>query len=159
MKRLAAALLFIFASIMATNGQICNSPRFTETLFYPGFDVLVDTNVIYGNAINLLGASETLSLKMAFPKLSVDTMQKRPLVSLIHGGGFVGGDKSELNTEAFLFARRGFVAVTSDYRLGRYCKGPDSLSYDKVVYRAVQDGNAALRFMVSKADSIGIDTN
>lgn len=159
MKRLAAALLFIFASIMATNGQICNSPRFTETLVYPGFDVLVDTNVIYGNAINLLGASETLSLKMAFPKLSVDTMQKRPLVFLIHGGGFVGGDKSELNTEAFLFARRGFVAVTIDYRLGRYCKGPDSLSYDKAVYRAVQDGNAALRLMVSKADSIGIDTN
>jgi poly(3-hydroxybutyrate) depolymerase len=159
MKRLAAALLFIFASIMATIGQICNSPRFTETLVYPGSDIFIDSNVIYGHAINWVGADETLSLNMAFPKLAIDTMQKRPLVFLIHGGGFVGGDKTNLNGEAYLFARRGFVAVTIDYRLGRDCSGPDTLSYDKAVYRAVQDANAALRFMVSKADSLRIDTN
>lgn len=51
---------------------------------------------------------------MAFPKLFIDTIQKRPLVFLIHGGGFAGGDKSDINNSAFLFARGGFVAVTID---------------------------------------------
>ncbi len=159
MKRLLMIICF-FAVSMGGFSQICSSPRFTETLVYSNpSDIFVDSNIIYGHAINWLGADETLSLNMAFPKLSVDTMQKRPMVFLIHGGGFVGGNKRDLNYEAFQFARRGFISVTIDYRLGRDCSGPDTLSYDKAVYRAMQDANAAMRFMVSKADSIGLDTN
>lgn len=158
MKKLFAAVCFFILSL-GVFSQICSSPRFTETIVYSPADIYVDSNVVYGSAINWVGANETLSLNMAFPKLSVDTMQKRPLVFLIHGGGFVGGHKRDLNYEVLQFARRGFVSVTIDYRLGRDCSGPDTLSYDKAVYRAVQDANAAMRFMVSKADSIGIDTN
>jgi predicted esterase len=139
--------------------QVCNSPRFTETLVYANADIFIDSNVVYGNAINWVGANETLTYNIAYPKLNVDTMQKRPLVFLIHGGGFVSGDKSDFNGTALLFARRGFISVTIDYRLGRDCSGSDSLSYDKAVYRAVQDGKAAMRFIVNQADSIRLDTN
>jgi acetyl esterase/lipase len=158
MKKILFAPLFILLTTTLSS-QICSSNRFTEVLVYPPSDIFIDSNIIYGHAINWTGANETLTLNMCFPKLSVDTMQKRPMVFLIHGGGFVNGNKRDLNYEAYEFARRGFIAVTIDYRLGRDCNGPDSLSYDKAVYRAMQDANAALRFMVSKADSIGLDTN
>jgi len=159
MKKIFAAVILITLIQQSINSQVCSSNRFTETLVYAPSDIFIDSNIVYGSAINWVGVNETLSLNMAFPRLSVDTMQKRPMVFLIHGGGFVNGDKRDFNGEAYLFARRGFVAVTIDYRLGRDCFGPDGLSYDKAVYRAVQDANAAMRFMVSKADSIRIDTN
>lgn len=158
MKKRISIAIALFILVHQAYTQICTSPRFTEVLVYPTSDIFIDSNVVYGSAQNWLGANETLSLNLAFPRLSVDTMAKRPLVFLIHGGGFVGGDKNDLNTEALLFARRGFVAVTIDYRLGRDCT-VDSLSYDKAVYRAVQDANAAMRFIVNKADSMRIDTN
>lgn len=159
MKRFFAPLLFITGLTLNSYGQICNSTRFTEALVYSGSDIFVDSNIVYGHAINWVGSDETLSFNIAFPKLSVDTMQKRPMVFLVHGGGFVNGDKNDLNFEAYQFARRGFIGVTIDYRLGRDCSGSDSLSYDKAVYRAVQDANAALRYLVNIADSIGLDTN
>lgn len=157
MKKLYICLISFFVGTIA-HTQICNSPRFTEELVFSLQDIYIDSNVIFGHATNWQNADETLSLNMAFPQLSVDTMQKRPMVFLIHGGGFVSGDKDDFNMEAYLFARRGFVAATIDYRLGMSCFS-DSLSYDKAVYRAMQDANAAMRFMISKSDSLRIDTN
>lgn len=157
MKQFYTCLLFLFLSFISFT-QTCDSPRFTEQLVFSFQDISIDSNVVYRHALNSQNVDETLSLNMAFPKLSTDTMQKRPMVLLIHGGGFVSGDKDDFNMQAYLFARRGFVAVTIDYRLGVDCLS-DSLSYDKAVYRAMQDANAAMRFMISKADSLRIDTN
>lgn len=157
MKQFYFCLISLFLSIVA-HTQICNSPRFTEQLLFSLQDIQIDSNVVYGHAIDWQNVDEPLSLNMAFPKLSLDTMEKRPMVVLIHGGGFVTGDKNDFNTEAYLFARRGFVAVTINYRLGMSCFN-DSLSYDKAVYRAMQDAHAAMRFMISKSDSLRIDTN
>jgi len=152
-------IFFIIISIPHAFSQLCSSNRFTEQLVYANADIFVDSNVIYGHAVNWSGVDETLSLNICYPKLNIDTMVKRPMVFLIHGGGFVSGDKNDLNQEAFLFAKRGFISVTIDYRLGRSCASPDTLSYDKAVYRAMQDANAAMRFIVNKADSIRLDTS
>jgi predicted esterase len=157
MKLFYTCLIPFFWSLTA-HTQICNSPRFTEQLLFSLQDIEIDSNVVYGHALNWQNTNETLSLNLAFPKLSADTMTKRPMVMLIHGGGFVNGDMDDFNTEAYLFARRGFVAATINYRLGMSCFS-DSLSYDKAVYRAMQDANAAMRFMINKSDSLRIDTN
>jgi acetyl esterase/lipase len=40
-----------------------------------------------------------------------------PVVFWIHGGGWQGGDKSEMNHKPEAFARRGFVFVSTNYRM------------------------------------------
>lgn len=43
--------------------------------------------------------------------------QTTPVVFLLHGGGFIAGDKNEFSHVAKLFANNGFVAVNLSYRL------------------------------------------
>src|SRR2546426_5373308 len=40
-----------------------------------------------------------------------------PVVFWIHGGGWQSGDKSEINSKPRAFADRGFVFVSTNYRL------------------------------------------
>ncbi|MCA6362990.1 MAG: carboxylesterase family protein [Bacteroidetes bacterium] len=87
-----------------------------------------------------------------------DPLAQRPFVLLIHGGGFQIGGRQQFREECRMFARRGYVAATIDYRLGYECaQGPDE--YNKAVYRAVQDARAALRFAASNASNWAINTN
>jgi acetyl esterase/lipase len=101
-----------------------------------------------------------LKLNVFYPKFSDDTMALRPFILIIHGGGFVSGNKEDWDNECREFARRGFVAATIDYRLGltNNCN-VDSFSYDKAVYRAIQDARAAMRFAVENATTSRIDTS
>jgi poly(3-hydroxybutyrate) depolymerase len=85
-------------------------------------------------------------------------------VVYIHGGGFVSGDKSYGTTKCQMLADSGFVAVTINYRLGWDdggavpCSG-DTTTLHFALYRALQDVNAALRFLVAHAAGYHIDPN
>lgn len=48
-----------------------------------------------------------------------DSKRLRPGVVLLHGGGFIRGDKSDLNLLCRHFSARGFVAATVGYRLAK----------------------------------------
>jgi poly(3-hydroxybutyrate) depolymerase len=159
---MAKHLFLLFSFSLFANfvtGQYCtNDNRFTEQYFFSDNEVRTDTGIVYGNAVNWLGQNEVLSMNIHFPKNAVDTMAKRPLIVMIHGGGFVGGAKEDLDETCRLFAKRGYVAATIRYRLGRSCAN-DSLSYLKAVYRANQDTRAAIRFLVNGASTLRIDTS
>lgn len=158
-KPYAILLFTVLCGAGYTNAQLCtNANRFTETEVFTDSQIDSNMNVVYGTAINWQGQSENLSLNVYYPRLSVDTLPLRPAIIMIHGGGFVNGDKTDLNFECREFAKRGFVAATINYRLGRNCN-QDSLSYDLAVYRAMQDGHAAFRYAVSKAGNLRIDTS
>lgn len=157
-KNLLLLITFSFLTNLISAQYCTQDNRFTEQHFFSDADVRKDTGIVYGNAINWLGQNEVLSMNIHFPKNAVDTMTKRPLVVMIHGGGFVGGDKEDLDEACRLFAKRGFVAATIKYRLGRSCAN-DSLSYLKAVYRANQDARAAIRFLVNGASTLRIDTS
>ncbi|UPT68066.1 MAG: T9SS type A sorting domain-containing protein [Sphingobacteriales bacterium JAD_PAG50586_3] len=108
----------------------------------------------------MAGANAATNHECVFPKLNVDTLPLRPFILIIHGGGFVSGNKEDWNNDCREFAKRGFVAATIDYRLGLTGNcAVDSFSYDKAVYRAVQDAKAALRFAVENAAVSRIDTS
>jgi predicted esterase len=88
-----------------------------------------------------------------------DTLKKRPLIVLIHGGAFVIGDKDSetMVSMAEYFAKRGFVAASINYRIG-YMFLPGGYSYlERCMYRAVQDARAAIRYLVHHAPEYGID--
>jgi acetyl esterase/lipase len=72
-----------------------------------------------------------------------------PGILIIHGGGWVSGERSMLVPMAEQLAKHGFVAVTAEYRLG-----PEAL-YPAGVY----DLKAAIRWMRAAGPEYGIDTN
>jgi hypothetical protein len=108
---------------------------------------------------------------------------KRPFILLFHAGGFRTGCRTLIANECMEFAKRGYVAASVDYRLGwvpeddkKYCKDfcfdgicsrnltmpckaayNDSLNF--ALYRSIQDGAAALRFIAHYADNLHIDTS
>ena len=87
-----------------------------------------------------------------------DTLQKRPLVMLVHGGAFYFGSKDDESITSWCqhLASKGYVAASIDYRIGFL---PTMTSIGRAGYRAVQDAHAAMRFLVSHQEEYGIDTS
>lgn len=84
--------------------------------------------------------------------------ERRPLIMLIHGGGFYVGDKRDnlMITLCRHFASLGYTAVSINYRLGFLFSKSD---ISRTGYMALQDAHAALRYLVDNAKQYGIDTS
>ena len=85
-----------------------------------------------------------------------DSLARHPLILFIHGGAFLNGDKQD---EPYIkwcrhFASLGYVAVSINYRMGFL---PYKKAVDCAGYRATQDANAALRYLVQHADDYHIN--
>ena len=143
-----------------TNGSI--------NLAEPVTGWILISDLVYGKNINFYGQMETLKLDIFQPTTANPaSTQKYPLYLYAHGGGFSTGNKSLDLAHRRAMAQRGFVSVSIDYRLGWYqlpypadlCEGADSLLAANAVVRAIQDGRAALRWLVHNADLYHIDTS
>ena len=149
---LLSILFFLLnTSLVAQHFQRYQSAVFTT----------VDTmlNIQYGAAVNIKGVNEKLLLDIYKPPSS-DTVNKRPLLIYIHGGGFQSNSKTSnfISLVCNGFAKRGYVAASIDYRLG--INAPKSnTDYFESMYRAVQDAKAAVRFFRRYAGKYGIDTS
>jgi len=117
------------------------------------------TNIKYGEAMNIKGQNETLLLDIFTPPSS-DTVTKRPLVIFIHGGGFKTNSKTGSISAMVCnsFSKKGYVTASIDYRLGIENKEEEK-DYHEALYRAQQDGKAAIRFFKKYADKYGIDSS
>lgn len=113
----------------------------------------------YGAAVNSKGISETLLLNIYQPAVK-DTMRFRPLIIFIHGGGFQNGSRTGAYGSRLCnyFAQRGYVVASLDYRLGIE-KTKSNADYANALYRAQQDGKAAVRFFRRYAVQYGVDTS
>lgn len=72
-----------------------------------------------------------------------------PVVMVVHGGGWISGDKWTVEGYSRLLARNGFVAVTINYRLAPTYKFP----------APVDDVREALLWVKSNASRFSIDVN
>src|SRR5690349_13815649 len=70
-----------------------------------------------------------------------------PGVLLVHGGGWSGGDRSQLKGYGILLGRLGYLCVASEYRLSGESKWPAQ----------IHDVKAALRWMKANATKLGCD--
>jgi acetyl esterase/lipase len=122
--------------------------------------VTTTKDVTYGSAVNQLGT--TVSLKLDVYRPAGDTLTSRPAIVWVHGGSFSSGDKTspELVDEATTFAKKGFVNVSINYRLGPGCSFsmPTAACVTSIV-DAMHDAQAAVRFLRSEATTYGIDPN
>jgi hypothetical protein len=155
-KPLLIASLFLLALTNLVQAQYCTQDnRFTEIEYFSLQDLDSVSNIVYGSAIDYQGTTTALKLDIYFPDQDVDLFNLRPLVLMIHGGGFIAGNKEDRKTECIALAQKGYVAATISYRLG----WDTGLQRIQAIYRAHQDANASLRYLVSNYSTYGIDTN
>lgn len=156
---LIATIFFMFFSSLI---YAQDSNRYTDSLFNFNQEI---TDGIYANALELnkpyQGENSTHAEDLKFHLFAPedDTLKLRPLIICIHGGGFISGNKEHDDMMEFckVFAQRGYVTATIQYRLG--VNFFSASSSERAVYRGVQDGRAAIRYFKENANLYGIDTN
>lgn len=169
MKKLLAALA-VFTALQST-AQNCYPGRFSETPLFDTADIRKDSNIVFARTRDYFsGAMQNLMMDVYYPDPAVDTMANRPLIVLIHGGAFLGGNRHEMEDQCIEYARRGFVTATISYRLGWNCAGSDILqicllcqaqntALRTATYEAAQDARAALRYINANCATWNADPN
>ena len=146
----------------AVRGQDFDAHRYTEPV---AASVVKTAAVVYATAPALATpwqseantVNEQLAMDIFAP--TGDFLQRRPAILFFHGGAFVSGSRNNEDMVAMCdtFARLGYVTATVSYRLGM-APGDDN-SPARAVYRGLQDGRAAVRFMRANAATYGIDSS
>jgi len=101
--------------------------------------VTIEEGVVFGT-----GGGRELKADVFVPPGEV---KDAPAVLLVHGGGWRGGDRTQLRGYGVLLGRRGYVCVASEYRLVPESPWPAQ----------IHDVKAALRWMRANATSLGIN--
>ena len=139
--------------------------RYTNTLFSNSTKT---SNVVYGNAPFINGPLHTVensttnqNLVMDIYRPTGDTFNLRPAVIFAHPGGFLNGSRTvdDMNAMCDSLARKGYVTATIDYRKGFNLTSNQGLHSIRAVYRGIQDGRTAVRFLRANATLYGIDPN
>ena len=158
----------------------CSDVAKVQSMRYrkPLFEVDCEQNVVYGRAkgpwtslsipddkgyaqallpyVFKAANQKDLDLTMDIYTPRGDTLTKRPLVVLIHGGAFFFGDKhdNEMIAQCTHLASLGYVAVSINYRMGFELS---KSSIQRCGFKAIQDAHAAMRFLCHFSDKYGID--
>ena len=106
----------------------------------PPADVAFERDVVYGK-----GGGIDMKLNLSRPKNPPTT--KLPCVVIIHGGGWMGGDRSNHDDMTWAFASRGYVAASVGYRLAPSHRFPAQ----------VHDVKCAVRYLRAHAEKYGLD--
>ncbi len=174
-------LLLLVATISSCKKDKATDPILTAKMSVKStstYTVAVEQNITYGEGLSHQTLNSTSYSRMDL-KLDVykpaNNSKKKPAILLIHGGGFSGGDKSDVNIVnlANYFASRGWVAFSINYRLqgdkGTVPAGWIQYAQTSVpvadqsqfmaIYPAHRDAKAAMRWLIANANNYNIDTN
>lgn len=123
------------------------------------FEVTTENDIQYGAAMDEAGAEEALVLDLYQP--ADDDLARRPAVVWLHGGSFQHGHKGEMGDFARSSARRGFVSVSTNYRIRENEEfdytDPDDPIGEQAKRDAQHDTQAAVRWLRANADDLRID--
>ena len=134
--------------------------RFIDDVFV---EVEVTEDLPYREAVNADGDLQTLHLDIYEPM--GDTAERRPVVLLMHGGFFVLGNHKDDQWGAGplfaeTFARKGFVAVSIQYRLRPdmgFFPDVDLAELEAANLDAYDDSVAAVEWLRDHAEDLRID--
>ncbi len=128
---------------------------------------LADYNIHEGES-----TTEVRPLLMDIFTPKTDTVSKRPAIVFVHGGAFLLGSRHNEDMIALCdsFAKMGYVTASIQYRLGVGAEVTRTLgqitnvnvsedNFGRSVYRGIQDGRAAVRFLTENAVTYNIDPN
>ena len=161
MKKKLLLIAFLFLQMLSWSQDY----RYTANLFSTS---TIIPNVVYGTAPALNGpfyslesSTSSQNLLMDIYKPTGDTFALRPAIIFAHSGGFFSGSRSvnDMTTFCDLLAKKGYVTATIDYRLGFSIVDNVPLRSARAVYRGIQDGRSAVRYLRANAALYGIDPN
>lgn len=114
-------------------------------------------NLAYGRSLNDRARLQTHLLDIYEP--TKDTLAARPVIVLIHGGGFTAGNKANMSAYAVEFAKRGYVAVSINYRLSTkpMRSHPPDANFVAAVDDAKEDAFGAIRWLRANAARYRLD--
>lgn len=136
----ASPTLVLSATSAATGTPVPTEAAPTATPVLPGpYQMTIQKNLPYGAVLNL-----NTRLDLCTP---VGASGLRPGVVLIHGGGFVQGDRSSDDALCENLASYGFVAATLGYRLAPQNKWP----------APIEDAQLAVRWLRGHASANNMD--
>ena len=159
MKYLIFTLSILFTFNLQSQSEGCNGSRYVDFVFD---EIKLTEGIKFGDGNEINGNFKELKMDIYEP--ANDVVEKRPLIVLAFGGSFIAGERQDLDWLCEAYARKGYVAVTIDYRLydGSLFPLPTGLQMQEVVVKAVGDMKAAIRYMRKDAatDNLyGIDPN
>lgn len=140
------------------------------------YDIETQHDILYGISVDFAGKEDSLLLDLSYPIDDEPPICGRPLMVFVHGGAWLGGDKSEGYASRFRedFASRGYVVASVNYRLGMFhtdrfinCNVPDwnclnmtdSSEWYRANFRAIQDVKGAIRFLAGQKSLYQINTD
>src|SRR5579871_4827242 len=103
--------------------------------------IRVEKGIVFGKG----GATE-LQLDLAMPQ---DGEGPFPAIVCIHAGGWVAGNRQQMKDTIEVFARRGYVAISPDYRVAPRDRFPAQ----------IHDCKAAVRWLRANAEKYHVDPN
>ncbi len=103
--------------------------------------IKAEPNVTYGKT-----PEQELKMDVYRPKAAKEPL---PACILVHGGGWMKGDKEKFTPLAIALAEKGYVVANIEYRLGGAAKYPAS----------VQDCSLAVRYVRANAARFGVDAS
>lgn len=106
--------------------------------FSKGTAVQFDTNILFAQ-----GGDTELRLDLVMP-LGEGPF---PAIVCLHGGGWIGGERQQMRQTLEAFARRGYVAVSPDYRLAPRHRFPAQ----------IEDCKAAVRWLRANAEKYHVN--
>ncbi len=120
-------------------------------------NVKIETDLVYGQNYLYNGQLVDLKLDIYMPDELVN--YKRPAIVVLHGGGFLFGNKDDSLVVALsnYYASRGFVVYNANYRIGMAL--PNAANAGKAYYRAIQDAKSCVRFIKKTGLNNGVDTS
>jgi acetyl esterase/lipase len=168
---------------LLTAWAICmavSAPAWAVAPFWdPIYGVSVTPDIVYGTApINDGAGTADLVLDLYQPTdMGFPVPAGAPAIVLIHGGGFVGGNKSDMAPLAIAYVNYGYTVVSISYRLygdlppnsspgpadnftpppPGFDTFPDLQLGANAINAAVQDGRTSLAWMQSHAATYGFD--
>jgi acetyl esterase/lipase len=113
----------------------------TRPIVMPPDSIQFTRDIVYGK-----GGDRELMLNLSCPKHMTEPL---PCVLLIHGGGWSGGNRQQLDEASWHLAEHGYVAATVSYRLA-----PDA-----VWPAQINDVKCAVRFLRANFQKYKIDPN
>lgn len=135
-------------------GSGCASGRYVDTLFT---EIESTAGIAYGSATKYDGTPQTLLLDLYQPE--GDAAAERAAIVWIHGGGFIGGNRSDTHMVdlAKRYAGRGYVTVSIDYRLVTAMQMQQAPA--AAILDAEHDARAAVRWLRKNAATYRVDSS
>ncbi len=152
MRRTIASLFAVSVALVAalsSTGAEAVAPP--ERYLEPGFTVDVTRDILFGQSVDEHG--ETLDLLLDVFEPTGDVLAERPTIVLLYGGGFIFGERADVEEYARTLTELGYVVVTSMYRV----RENPTTDFLGAIDDAGHDMQQAIRWLRANAGTYRID--